>query len=88
MGGFRTRNDGLEQIGTTNRGRAALSWQNGIFDLPFGRIIGNSLKNDHMKKIFAAALLLLFIGSVITSCSSSRRGMGCPGNPTGNYRSR
>jgi hypothetical protein len=41
----------------------------------------------YMKRLLSFSLLLALTAMVI-SCSSSRRGIGCPGNPQYNYRGR
>ncbi len=56
--------------------------QNILAILPFNKQI--SLK---MKAKFLAALMLIVVTIVVTSCYSSRKS-GCPGNPQANYKFR
>ena len=39
-----------------------------------------------MKNKFIAAVMIIVLGVAFTSCASSRRGYGCPGNPSANYK--
>ena len=39
-----------------------------------------------MKNKLIAAFMLIFLGVAFTSCSSGRKGYGCPGNPSANYK--
>ena len=39
-----------------------------------------------MKNKFMAAVMLIIVGVVFTSCSAGRKGYGCPGNPSANYK--